>query len=110
MPPRTSVMLPASRVAPRARTTSRSRSCVIGRAGRTPCCSNAMAAASPAPIQTGRARPPPPPEGARDLAQQVVRQRTGRTDALLLERDGRRLDGPDPDRQVPLPLRLLEQQ
>ena len=39
-------MFTASRVAPRARTTSRSRSWVIGRAGRTPCCSNAIAAAS----------------------------------------------------------------
>jgi hypothetical protein len=29
---------------------------------------------------------------------------------LLLEGDGRRLDGADPDRQIPLPLRLLEQQ
>ena len=39
-------------------TTSRSRSWVIGRAGRTPCCSKAMAAASTAPIQIGRYRSP----------------------------------------------------
>src|SRR6478752_7558085 len=58
MPSRISVMLTASSVAPRVRTTSRSRSWVIGRAGRTPCCSNAMAAASTAPIQMGRYRSP----------------------------------------------------
>src|SRR6476469_2779551 len=58
MPSRISVVLTASRVAPSARTTSRSRSWVIGRAGRTPCCSNAMAAASTAPIQIGRYRSP----------------------------------------------------
>src|SRR4028119_831452 len=58
MPSRISVMLTASRVAPSVRTTSRSRSWVIGRAGRTPCCSNAMAAASTAPIQMGRYRSP----------------------------------------------------
>src|SRR3954470_17821853 len=58
MPSRISVMLTASRVAPRARTTSLSRSWVIGRAGRTPCCSNAIAAASTAPIQIGRYRSP----------------------------------------------------
>ena len=34
----------------------------------------------------------------------------GLTRALLLEGDGGRLDGSDPDREVPLPLRLLEQQ
>src|SRR4051794_7091090 len=58
MPSRISVMLTASRVAPSVRTTSRSRSWVIGRAGRTPCCSNAIAAASTAPIQIGRYRSP----------------------------------------------------
>ena len=58
MPSRISVMLTASSVAPSARTTSRSRSWVIGRAGRTPCCSNAIAAASTAPIQMGRYRSP----------------------------------------------------
>src|SRR5215213_6116760 len=51
-------MLTASSVAPSALTTSRSRSWVIGRAGRTPCCSNAIAAASTAPIQIGRYRSP----------------------------------------------------
>ena len=65
MPSRISVMLTASSVAPRARTTSRSRSWVIG---------------------------------------------PGRPHALLLERDRGGLDRADPDRQVPLPLRLLEQQ
>ena len=49
-------------------------------------------------------------EGADDLAEQVVRHRAGRPDTLLLERDRRGLDGTDPDRQVPLALRLLEQQ
>src|SRR6476661_8350396 len=58
MPSRISVMFTASSVAPRVRTTSRSRSWVIGRAGRTPCCSKAMAAASTAPIQMGRYRSP----------------------------------------------------
>src|SRR3954451_17312632 len=79
MPSRISVMFTASRVAPSVRTTSRSRSWVIGRAGRTPCCSKAIAAASTAPIQIGRDRSPW---------------------ASLSHRD----------RQVPLPLRLLEQQ
>src|SRR5437763_1608373 len=58
MPSRISVMLTASSVAPRAVTTSRSRSWVMGRAGRTPCCSKAIAAASTAPIQMGRYRSP----------------------------------------------------
>src|SRR3954469_8941753 len=58
MPSRISVMFTASSVAPSVRTTSRSRSWVIGRAGRTPCCSNAIAAASTAPIQMGRYRSP----------------------------------------------------
>src|SRR5688572_23045268 len=58
MPSRISVMFTASSSAPSVRTTSRSRSCVIGRAGRTPCCSNAIAAASTAPIQIGRYRSP----------------------------------------------------
>src|SRR5919107_4545652 len=58
MPSRISVMLTASSVAPSARTTSLSRSWVMGRAGRTPCCSKAMAAASTAPIQMGRYRSP----------------------------------------------------
>src|SRR3954454_22180976 len=58
MPSRISVMLTACSVAPSARITSRSRSWVIGRAGRTPCCSKAMAAASTAPIQIGRYRSP----------------------------------------------------
>src|ERR687885_3034412 len=51
-------MLTASSVAPSARTTSLSRSWVMGRAGRTPCCSKAIAAASTAPIQMGRYRSP----------------------------------------------------
>ena len=49
-------------------------------------------------------------EGCHHLAQQVVRHRPGRPHPLLLERDRGRLDGADPDGQVPLPLRLLEQQ
>src|SRR5829696_77113 len=51
-------MCTASRRAPRAPITSRSRSWVSGRAGRTPCCSKAIAEASTAPIQIGRYRSP----------------------------------------------------
>src|SRR3712207_9110650 len=49
-------------------------------------------------------------ERAHDLAQQVVGHRPGRAHALLLEGDRRRLDRADPDGEVPLALRLLEQQ
>src|SRR5207342_1961495 len=43
------------------------------------------------------------------VLEQVVGQRTRRYDALLGEGDGGRLDGPDPDRQVPLTLHLAQQ-
>ena len=43
------------------------------------------------------------------VAQQVVRHRPGRHHTLLGERDGGRLDGTDPDRQVALPRDLAEQ-
>ncbi len=42
----------------------------------------------------------PHPERLDDVPEQVVGQRAQRLHALLLERDGRGLDGADPDRQV----------
>src|ERR1700735_5220 len=48
-------------------------------------------------------------EGIKDISQQIVSQRPGRNHAFLRKSDGRRLVGPDPDRQVPFPLRLLQQ-
>jgi hypothetical protein len=43
------------------------------------------------------------------IPEQVVGQRAGRGDALLLERDRGGLNGADPDRQVPGSIYFLEQ-
>src|SRR3954452_19943075 len=49
-------------------------------------------------------------EGADDLAQQIVGHRPGGPHALLLEGDPGCLARADPDREVPLAVRLLQQQ
>src|SRR4051794_35481700 len=52
----------------------------------------------------------PPPERADHVLEQVVGQRTGGLDPLLLQRDRGRLHRADPDRQVAVALRLPQQE
>src|SRR5580700_5770331 len=49
------------------------------------------------------------PQRLQHIAEEVVGERPGGDHALLGERDGGSLHWPDPDRQVPVPLGLLEQ-
>ena len=48
------------------------------------------------------------PKGRNEIPDQVVRQRAGRFNALLFERDGGRFGLTDPDWQVPVTVGLAQ--